>query len=392
MRKIAANYIFPVSSPPIKNGIIVLSDDNEILDILDNSNGQFKEIANLEFFNGVLIPGFINAHCHLELSHLKSSVLQHTGLIGFINHIREFRHLEIDIEQAAMHADRAMRMEGIVAAGDISNRNDTFKIKSESSIDYFTFIELFSAIGAEAIQKINEGKTLLKELGQFGLEGSLSPHAFYSTSKQLINQLKIQSNIYSLHFLESKHEQIFLESHSGPFSDFYESLDITTTDIINTGKNFLYNLTKSLPSHNNILLVHNTFINEAQVSYLSESLSDRLYWITCPNSNLYIENRLPELNLFFTNKEKVAIGTDSLSSNEKLSILEEMKTITEHFPEIPFEEIIIWACLNGAKALNMENNFGSLEVGKTPGINLIENFDFQKNCLTKSSKIRVIAS
>ena len=89
---------------------------------------------------------------------------------------------------------------------------------------------------------------------------------------------------------------------------------------------------------------------------------------------------------------KLALGTDSLSSTRKLSILEEMKTITEKFPEIPFEEIINWACLNGARALNMQDKLGSLEIGKKPGINLIENFDFQKKCLTKNSKIRVIAS
>ncbi len=392
MRKIAANYIFPVSSAPIKNGIIVLSDDNKILDILDNTNGQLKEIANLEFFNGVLVPGFINAHCHLELSHLKNKIPQHTGLKGFINNIREFRHGEIDIEQAVMHADREMCMEGIVATGDVSNRNDTFKIKSESSITYFTFIELFSAIGTEATQKISEGKNLLEELSHLGLDGSLSPHAFYSTSKQLLKQLKVESDIYSIHFLESKHEQSFLESHSGPFSDFYALLNITPSDILNTGENLLKNVAKSFPLHNNILLVHNTFINESQISFLSDTLSGRVYWITCPNSNLYIENRLPDLNLFLKNSEKVAIGTDSLASNHKLSILEEMKTITTYFPEIPFEEIIIWACLNGAKAMNMENNFGSIEVGKTPGINLIENFDFQKKCLTKNSKIRVITS
>ncbi len=58
MRKIAANFVFPISSKPIKNGIVVLSDKQQIVEIIDLGT-HFKEMENLEFYNGIIVPGFV---------------------------------------------------------------------------------------------------------------------------------------------------------------------------------------------------------------------------------------------------------------------------------------------------------------------------------------------
>ena len=79
-----------------------------------------------------------------------------------------------------------------------------------------------------------------------------------------------------------------------------------------------------------------------------------------------------------------------MASNNKLSILEELKTIQKYYPTIPFEELIQWACYNGAKALDIDLEKGSFEKGKKPGVNLIENFDFENFKLTKNSCIKRI--
>ncbi len=114
------------------------------------------------------------------------------------------------------------------------------------------------------------------------------------------------------------------------------------------------------------------------------------YWCLCPNSNLYIENKLPNINLFSLYSERVTIGTDSLASNTTLSILEEMKTIMRNYEDIDFTELIKWGTLNGAKALKMDDKLGSIEVGKTPGLNLISNFDFNKMQISENSEIKVL--
>jgi cytosine/adenosine deaminase-related metal-dependent hydrolase len=84
MRRLSAHYIFPVDTPPLKNGVIEIDDDGTILNIID-THGKNKESAGTEFYNGILVPGFINTHCHLELSYLKGKITPQKGLASFSN-------------------------------------------------------------------------------------------------------------------------------------------------------------------------------------------------------------------------------------------------------------------------------------------------------------------
>ena len=117
-----------------------------------------------------------------------------------------------------------------------------------------------------------------------------------------------------------------------------------------------------------------TFSNEHDIDIANEHFNE-VFWSFCPNANLYIENSLPDIPLFYKLKQKCTIGTDSLTSNHQLSILEELKTIQANFPQIPLIEILMWATLNGAEALNLSARIGSFEIGKKPGINLISNIN-----------------
>jgi cytosine/adenosine deaminase-related metal-dependent hydrolase len=86
-----------------------------------------------------------------------------------------------------------------------------------------------------------------------------------------------------------------------------------------------------------------------------------LYWCLCPNSNLYIEQKMPPVDLLVSEGCPIVIGTDSLSSNTSLSIINELKTIHSHFPSFSLETLIGWATINGAKALGEDMNTGSIE-------------------------------
>jgi cytosine/adenosine deaminase-related metal-dependent hydrolase len=110
--------------------------------------------------------------------------------------------------------------------------------------------------------------------------------------------------------------------------------------------------------------------------------------VLCPNANLYIENQLPPVPLFQQEKLNICIGTDSLASNYNLSVLQEMITLQKNFQEITLTELVEWGCLNGARALGLENFLGSLEAGKKPGVNLITGADIQGQRLTEQSKVK----
>ena len=138
-----------------------------------------------------------------------------------------------------------------------------------------------------------------------------------------------------------------------------------------------------------LLLVHNTASEQQDIEFV-ENYFSQAYWCLCPNANLYIENQLPEINLFRSNACKITLGTDSLASNRQLSIFEEIKTIQKHFPEIPLTELIRWGTMNGAEFLGLDHKLGSFGKGKNPGVVLIENADTQTLKLKPGSTSRLI--
>ena len=393
MRKISANYIFTGSSSLLKNGIITLDESGKILNIEDTC-GDLKETAKLEFYNGIIVPGFVNTHCHLELSHLKGLIPKHTGLAKFILELSKHRFdSSTRIQPAAQQAEEEMLKNGIVAVGDISNTSDSFEIKAKQKIYYHTFLEVLGLDPDKAddiIAKAIKLTTSLKKKTR--LPFSIVPHAPYSVSPELYLKIsKLANNKpLSIHNQESAGEQLLFKGKKGPLYEALTSLVPDYEKWCPSGTSSLKYTLDQLESARKNLLVHNTYTSEADLSY-SEHTRQEKFWVLCPNANLYIENKLPDIHLFRNKKLKIALGTDSLASNNQLSILEEMKTISHIYPEIPFEELISWATMNGARALNISDRFGQLEPGKTPGINLLYDLNLYELKLTRESKVRRLA-
>jgi len=371
-RYLSADYIFPASSEPVKDGIVVIDQSGAIIDLLDSSRSA--EISGtIERFQGFIVPGFVNSHCHLELSHLHGKIPEGTGLVSFISEVISQRAADEDQVLAAMKTyDQLMFENGIVAIGDISNNHLSKSVKLKSQIYYHTFIELlgFDPSRAESVFQ----KALELKAGFSPLTASVAPHAPYSVSVELFSILKNYSedhdNLFSMHNQESEPENELFLNKSGSFIDFYKRLNIDLNFFEAPSQTSLQALLPLMPVNQKILLVHNTFTNAEDIVAASHSKKD-INWCFCPNANLYIEQRLPDVELFINSGFNITVGTDSLASNDQLCILSELKTIKEHYSALPSSEIIRWATLNGAQFLGIENKFGSIEKGKTPGLNLI---------------------
>ncbi len=147
---------------------------------------------------------------------------------------------------------------------------------------------------------------------------------------------------------------------------------------------------KRFSSASSVILVHNTFTKQQDIDFIinHENENQLISFCLCPNANLYIENAMPDVDLFLKNDCNIVLGTDSLASNHQLDILEEIKTIVQKFPSVKTESLLQWATLNGAKALQMESVLGSFEKGKKPGIVLIENVDEEE--ITHKSKAKLL--
>ena len=363
MRYLSANYIFPLHINPIKEGVIQISEKGSIVNIFNCRKKSPK--AKLEIFEGILCPGFVNSHCHLELSHLKGLLPKKKGLPDFISNLIEKRNVELsDIKKAIIDADTTMRKNGIVAVGDISNTDHSFFIKKKSEIVYHTFVELFSLNNHEAEITFNKGIELLKNCPK---PNSIAPHATYSVSQKLFSLIKEQNKgeIVCLHNQETKSEDELFRIKNGDLYDFLKKIGRVNQSGISALQTSLLQMSKK----SKIILVHNTFTSIDDVEWTKEN-NYSVYWCTCPKANLYIENSLPDYSIF--DAEKLCIGTDSLASNSSLCILEELKVLKEN-TDFDLNTLLKIACKNGAEALGFKH-LGTFEKGKTPGVNLINNF------------------
>jgi len=385
MRKFSAHRIYPVSGPPVSFGIIETDDDGTILDIR-NTGGQPAEEAGLEFHSGIIIPGLVNAHCHLELSHLSGLIARHTGISGFVSEVGKIRASDQErIRQAAAGADREMWFQGVSGAGDISNTGITLSVKQNSRIRYHTFIELFGLNSDTATSRFDQALQVAEAFGHAGLPHSLSPHATYSVGTdlwELLSREKLLTGRISIHHDESMEERELLEHRTGPFAENFGKAGFDLTTLPEEAPDVFKLLGKYLPD-SDWILVHNTITDPLLMPGHPKSGT---YWVLCPNSNRYIENLMPDFERFAASGLTICIGTDSLASNLTLSVLEEMKTIMEAAPGITFDTVLQWATLNGALALGMVKDLGTIEKGKKPGLVNIPVFEWGKNRLSNDSK------
>ncbi|NPA67438.1 MAG: amidohydrolase family protein [Chlorobi bacterium] len=394
MRKISAEYIFTGKSV-LKKGIIELDNNGKIISVND-TEGKLKESASLEFYNGIITPGFINAHCHIELSHMKGMISNDTGrgLPGFIDEIISKRNFPEDLQKQISKADKEMQLNGIVAVGDISNTDDSFRVKKTSSLHYHTFVEAFTVSNKEAETTFKQARVNYRKLQTENLPATIVPHAAYSVPDKLYEMISNFENnkpkIISVHNQETPGEDELIKEKKGELAKVLKDKGFLLDDFSYAGNTALEVNLNYLNKNDNILLIHNTFTKKEDIK-TAENFSDNIYWVFCPLSNLYIEKTLPDLPLFFSEGVKTCIGTDSYASNTELSVLSEIKAISRNFPEINFSDIIKSATLNGAKALKIDDIYGSIEPGKTPGINLITNFDFENMRPKPESKIKVLA-
>jgi cytosine/adenosine deaminase-related metal-dependent hydrolase len=388
----SAPLIFTNDGPPLKNGFIKIDETGKILEVRASSDS-----TEITVLNGVLIPGFVNAHCHLELSHLKGLIPEKSnGMTGFIQQVIGKR-FSVDVtaqNRAMLEADEKMYNEGIVAVGDISNFNHSIEIKSKSKISYHTFVEVFGANPKDASSIFNKGLQIVDQYISAGLnKTSITPHAPYSNSRELLELINLnakENSPYTIHMQESLDEIDFCTNKSGPMYDFFSSIGVDVAAFNNDSIiRPLSNNLKQLNNCNPLQLVHNTFTGTNEIEE-ANSLYENLYWCLCVNANLYITGNLPNLSYFKSMQAKVTIGTDSLASNRQLSVLEELKTIHLHEPSIPLEQLIKWATINGAKFLKMQEKFGKIKPGVNPGLVLIEGINEHNLLLTATASCKRI--
>lgn len=323
--------------------------------------------------NGILTPGFINAHCHLELSHLKGLIDSATGLQKFIQEIIELRKSASGtVYEAIQDADSQMWLNGIQGVGDICNSSDGMDCKSKSNIKYHNFVEVFGLSTNQATDRMNAARSLSEKSLSEHMDSSIVPHAPYSVSQGLFQSISAtydsDSRIWSIHHCESLSEREFIKNGSGPFRNMFVNSGLIGESFVGYGMSATQFMASHFPGSGKILLVHNTYMDRDDVLFLkSTGRFDDIYFCLCPNANLYIEGRLPDIPMMLSEGCKLVLGTDSLASNHSLSIYDEIATIRNVFPELPLHSLLQWATTNAASLFGW-TELGQIAIGKSPGL------------------------
>lgn len=360
MRRIASHLLFD-RGEVIPRPVVTVDDTGLIVSV-----GQWERLdgdASTEFYAGALCAGFVNAHCHLELSYLRGAIARGTGFAGFARAIGAVRggFAMEDRLRALEAADARMWHEGVQAVADIVNGETSFAAKARSAVRYRSFAEVFG---------LNASTEAVRPLLQYP-DTTLTPHSIYSIQDTVFSEVvsDAANDPLSIHFMESDDEAALFRGE-GSLAAWYGRMG-WRCDFLSHGSP-AGRVADMVPRGRRVLLVHGCRVGDAEYDMVSDRLGQTLWWVLCPRSNDYISGLRPPVELLRRHGARICVGTDSLASNECLSMVEELKLLGG----VPLEEAVAWATVNGAQALGLDGGIGSIEAGKRPGLVLIENLSY----------------
>ncbi len=364
--------------------VLVTDEGGTIVEMIDEREAG-EEVETLD---GILSPGFVNAHCHIELSHMKGFIPRHTGLVNFVQTVMASRGAggAEEKETAMRAAENEMLSSGTVAVGDICNGTDSLLLKQDSRMYWHNFIELSGFVNNNAEQRLAGAGEVFKAFkAATPLQGlSFAPHAPYSVSRELFRLLNDNTagQVTSIHNQEAAAENELYQNKTGDFLRLYQHFGIDITGFAPTGNTSLRSWLPYFNRGQQLIAVHNTFTSSEELEELAASKKGAgpgypgIHFCICINANQYIENSLPPIQQLIQHHAQIVLGTDSYASNGQLNIMEEIRMIRQHFPQIDLPVILQWATYNGAVALGIQDRFGSFEPGKKPGLVLVDAQNF----------------
>lgn len=355
-----ARYVFPVTAPPIPDGVVTV--ENGLI-VAVGREAQRCPITDLG--NVALIPGLINAHTHLEFSGLSTPLgTPGMSLPDWIRLVVGYRRqLPLPFHLAGI-AKGASECEsyGTAAVGDIvTTRCQT---RRAGVTRFFESIGLRAGLIDEKLAAAR--KQLASELPHSCRSG-LSPHAPYSVHPELFERLlalAAETNVpVAFHLAETIEELDLLATGGGPFRTLLLELESWDETAIPRGTRPLDYLRRLATSGVRALLVHGNYLDDDEIELVARH-AGRMAVVYCPRTHAYFEHSRHPLPKLLAGGANVALGTDSRASNPDLNLLEEIRFVARHFPDLPSNVALELGTLRGARALGIDRQFGSIEPDK----------------------------
>lgn len=375
MRVVSARWVIPIERPPLAGGAIALEDDGTIRAV-----GPRAEVradfpgAPEEQAQGVLMPGLVNAHSHLELSALAGAVPGGQGVVPWTRRLMKcvVETAHETRQQAALDAAAAAVRLGTAAIGDVGNSLDGVPAIAEAGLSGMLFHELVGSretATGDALADAGREHAQLAARWPTALGYVPAPHAPYSVGPQLMRRIfaaaAATGHATSVHVAEDADEIALLRDCTGRWPDVLRAMGIDPTTR-SPGRSPVAYLAElgAFGGPKPPLLVHMVHA-DARDRQLARDAGATV--VLCPRSNLHIGGRLADVPRLLEDGVSLAVGTDSLASSPDLSLWGELAVLAAHFPSVPAAQWLEAATRTGARALGLPAH-GALMPGKRPGV------------------------
>jgi cytosine/adenosine deaminase-related metal-dependent hydrolase len=370
---IIARYGLPIDGPPL-TPCRVRYEDGVITQIDSPPSASVPE----ELENAVIVPGLINSHTHLEFSRL-AAPLGRKG-ISFVDWIREIINWRVtsdptdaERQQACIDGLAESQQHGVACLGEIcTSAAGSEAIFASAGVEGTVFRELLGLSLAKEEGLLQLADRFLATASATTWRAGLTPHAPYTVGPSCLKKLvhRHRHVPFAMHLAETVEELELLRAHSGPLYEFLGEIDAWEAAALPRGISPVDYLTL-LSAADRSLVIHGNYLDSEAIHVLAQH-HDRMTVVYCPRTHSHFEHGNYPLEDFLSADVRVSIGTDSRASNPDLSILAELKHVAARHPSIAPSRLLELATINGAWALAREATHGSLKVGKSAVLTIID--------------------
>ncbi|HLW65192.1 MAG TPA: amidohydrolase family protein [Gemmataceae bacterium] len=351
---VTARWLFPVAQPPLENGLLVV-DGERIAGVFPKGTRK----ADLDLGNCAILPGLVNAHTHLDLTGMRGLAPPSPDFVGWLKQVIAFRNgqkpeqIASDIRSGLAESLRS----GTILLGDISASGDSWRAVAKTPLRCVVFHEMIGLTKIRAFEAMLAARNWCEKSPKCPhRRRGLSPHAPYSVRFSLFPYAATKGLPVAVHLAESKAEMDLLLARQGPFVNFLQELGAWDPEGLSDGPDHVM---QTMSGANPVLFVHCNYLWPDVPFPPNGSI------VYCPRTHAAFGHSPHPFRDFLARGIRVALGTDSLASNPDLSILNEMRFLYEHHPDLPSGVILWMGTLAGAEALGWADECGSLEAGKS---------------------------
>lgn len=367
LKILTADWILPVVSGPVRHGAVII-ENGRIIDAGERDRILSTHRAPVhDFGEAVIVPAWVNAHTHLELSFLSSDRLPTGSFVDWVREVVRLSSREENPErraQAVRYAVSEMENSGTVLAGDITNGSLLLNPVAGMKLDREVFFELLGFQEERAEQLLVKA---LEEKKRLNPRARITAHAVYSVSPGLLKAINALGEQLSIHIAETVEESRFIKYGDGPMKTFLEERGVWDAAWTVPGTTPLHYLAGSGLVREGTLLVHCVHTDEADLQIIKRNGA---VVCLCPRSNEQLKTGRAPVQKMLDAGIPVCVGTDSRASSPDLDVSNELKFLAEQYHVEDNGALIRMATLNGAKGLGRDADYGSLEPGKRACLNV----------------------